>query len=158
MKQRNMVEDKLIDPRQGKSIIDKDGNEDHSQAGGPLAVALRIEQRDSLGDRVRELIRSEKLALEALEAGYETFEEADDFDVPDDDTFDPQTPYEEVFAGSIQEDLVERSNYQREQLKNMSKEQAKEFLGAMDPTVVREVLAELEPAPIAPAPAPKAPE
>lgn len=146
-----MKEEKLIDPRRGRSELDERGREDHSKSGGPLAIALNVVQRDNLGERVREMIRSERLALAAREEGYETFEEADDFNVPDDDTFDPQTPYEEVFEGSIQEDMAERYRHQQEQLKDAHPARVKEFLAAMDPQVLDDVYRELRPAPKAPA-------
>lgn len=41
------------------------------------------------------MVRSERLAREVAEQGYETFEEADDFDVGDD--YEPNTQYEETF-------------------------------------------------------------
>lgn len=50
-------------------------------------------------ERIRALIRSERLAAEAAAAGAETWEEADDFDIGDD--FDPESPYEEVFEGAF---------------------------------------------------------
>lgn len=147
MKATNMKEDKLVDPRLGKSTITKTGQEDHSESGGPLAAALRIEQRDNLGERVRALIKSEKLAQEAIESGYETFEESDDFTVEDDDTFDPQTPYEEIFEGSVVDDAVQRYQQQREQLKNASREQVKAMVEAMDPKTLAEVMASIKPPP-----------
>lgn len=48
------------------------------------------------------MVRSERLAQEAMAAGYETFEESDDFDIPD-DPLDPATPYENEFEPSLQE-------------------------------------------------------
>lgn len=50
-------------------------------------------------ERIRALIRSERLAAEAAAAGAETWEEADDFDVGDD--YDPTSPYEEMFEGAF---------------------------------------------------------
>lgn len=47
------------------------------------------------GERIRGIIRGERLKQEMEAAGRETFEEADDFDVGDD--YDPSSPYEEVF-------------------------------------------------------------
>lgn len=146
-----MREEKLVDPRRGKSVLTKDGAEDHTQSGGPLASALNILQRDNLGDRVRELIRSERLAIAAREEGYETFEEADDFNVPDDDTFDPATPYEEVFEGSVQEDMQLRYKHQQDQLKKADAARVQEFLAAMDPEVLEEAYAKVRPAPKVPA-------
>lgn len=140
---KTMKEEKLTHPMLGKSKLTEDGSEDHSNSGGPMIAALRIEQRDNLGQRVRELILSEKLAMEAASAGYETFEDADDFDVPEDDTFDPQTPYEEVFTGSIQEDVEERTKHQRDQLRGIKSPKIKEFLEAMDPAEARAAILEL---------------
>lgn len=61
----------------------------------PMAPPVGFKPAPSLADQIREMVRSERLAREVAEAGYETFEEADDFDVGDD--FDPSTPYEESF-------------------------------------------------------------
>lgn len=61
----------------------------------PMAPPLGYKQQPSMVDHIRNMIRSEKLRQEALDAGYETFEEADDFDVGDD--IDPHSPYEVDF-------------------------------------------------------------
>lgn len=137
-----MVEEKLIDPTKGRSELNEYGQEDHSKGGGPLAAALNLVQRDNLGDRVRELIKSEKLKLEAATAGYESFEDADDFDVGD-ETFDPQTPYEEIFEGSVKEDMTERFAEQKAQLKNVKADRIKEFLGGMDQAELLKAVREL---------------
>lgn len=57
-----------------------------------MAPPVGYKPAPSLADQIREMVRSERLAREAAEAGYETFEEADDFDVGDD--FDPSSPWE----------------------------------------------------------------
>lgn len=129
---------KRPDPRNphSRAALTKEpgAREDHSQSGGQVAAAVNIavHHRDNLGERVQEMVRSERMRLAALEAGYETFAEADDFDV-DDDSYDPATPYEEVFAGSIQEDVEARYKEQQEALKNTKAEELKLFLEAMDP-------------------------
>lgn len=129
---------KKPDPRNpySRATLTKEAGarEDHSKTGGPLAAAVNIavHHRDNLGERVQEMIRSERMALAAVQAGYETFAESDDFDV-DDDTYDPATPYEEVFAGSIQEDVEARYKEQQEALKKTKAEDLKLFLEAMDP-------------------------
>ena len=61
----------------------------------PMAPPVGYKKQPSMVDHIRELIRSEKLRLAAEEAGHESFEEADDFDVGDD--YDPSTPYEADF-------------------------------------------------------------
>lgn len=150
---KEMKEEKLVDPTRGSSVLTKDGSEDHSKSGGPLSVAVKMVQRDNLGERVRAVIRSEKLEREAIEAGYETFAQADDFNIPDDDSYDPQTPYEEIFEGSVQEDMAERYKHQQTQLRAVKADKLKELLGAMDPVEVRKALEELHPEPEAGPPA-----
>lgn len=59
----------------------------------PVSVPAYIKKYDQR-DTIKELIR-QALSQEAQDAGYETFEEADDFDVGDD--YDPSSPYEEQF-------------------------------------------------------------
>jgi len=61
----------------------------------PVAPPVGYKAAPSLSDQIREMVRSERLALEAAQGGFETFEEADDFEVGDD--YDPSTPYEETF-------------------------------------------------------------
>ncbi|AXH77126.1 MAG: hypothetical protein [Microviridae sp.] len=59
----------------------------------PVAIPAYIQKYDQR-DSIKEMIR-QALSQEAEHAGFETFEEADDFDVGDD--FDPSSPYEEQF-------------------------------------------------------------
>lgn len=64
-----------------------------------IAPPIGYIQQPTIFERVRDLIRSERLRQEAEAAGAESFEEADDFDVPDEiypasayefeDNFDP---------------------------------------------------------------------
>lgn len=61
----------------------------------PMEVPLHLQAGPSLSDTVRRLIQGE-LSKIADDSGYETFEEADDFDI-EDDPADPHTPYEAVF-------------------------------------------------------------
>lgn len=62
----------------------------------PVRLPVGFQHRDNFAERVRQIVRSERLKAEAEAMGAETFEEADDFDVPD-DPIDPQTPYEADF-------------------------------------------------------------
>lgn len=61
----------------------------------PVAPPLGYVKQDSLAKKMREMIMSEQLKAAAREAGVETFEEADDFNVGDD--YDPTSPWEEEF-------------------------------------------------------------
>lgn len=70
--------------------LDDNGHEILSQER--LAVPVRFKRSQTLTEQIRAVIRSEALASEAQAMGFETFEEADDFDVGDD--YDPRSQYE----------------------------------------------------------------
>ena len=61
-----------------------------STVGGPMALPLGMTRPLTLQEQMAQFFRSAKIREELDAAGYETFEEADDFDVGDD--FDPSTP------------------------------------------------------------------
>lgn len=61
----------------------------------PIAPPIGYKKAPSISETIRNMIRSERLKQEAEAQGFESFEEADDFDVGDD--YDPKSPYEEVF-------------------------------------------------------------
>lgn len=76
--------------------------EDHFHVDGleyvdstPVETPVKFRGGLSADEKIRNMIRSERLAQLALSQGLETFEEADDFDVGDD--YDPTSPYEETF-------------------------------------------------------------
>lgn len=59
----------------------------------PVAPPVGFVRQKSLAEQIREMVRSERLRQEVEAQGYETFEEADDFDVDEDDPL-PFTPYQ----------------------------------------------------------------
>lgn len=67
----------------------------------PLAPPVGYKAAPSLAEQIREMVRSERLAREVAEAGYETFEESDDFEVDDD--YVVNSPYENEFDPPISE-------------------------------------------------------
>lgn len=71
-----------------------------------IAPPVGFIKQPSLTEQIRAMVRSEALRQEAEAAGAETFEEADDFDVPD---FDPSSPYENEFDPPLRdlEPLIE---------------------------------------------------
>lgn len=71
----------------------------------PVALPVGFRRPPTLAETVRKLVRSEELRRAAEVAGFESAEEADDFDV-DDDTYDPKSPYERHFDP----DVKDRSN------------------------------------------------
>lgn len=50
----------------------------------PMAPPVGFVKQPSMIENIRNMIRSEALRQAALETGHESFEDADDFDVPDD--------------------------------------------------------------------------
>lgn len=94
-------ENMLLDPDTGEIFLDEaltrkplctfdeDGREvlDVSQ----VAVPLRFKAQENISQQVARLVETH-LSVMAADQGYETFEDADDFDVGDD--YDPQSPYE----------------------------------------------------------------
>lgn len=108
------LEHKGMDPETGHVVPDPT----------PMAPPIGYKRQPSMVEIVREMVRSERLAAEVGAAGYETFEEADDFDVgdePDDlksgfeNDFDP--PIRELAAAGAEE--VKKRN-------TAAKEKAKE--------------------------------
>lgn len=78
----------------------------------PVAPPVGYKKQPTMVEHIRNMIRSERLAMETAAAGAETFEESEDFDIGDD--FDPRTPYENDFDPSYQEIVssVEESRQQ----------------------------------------------
>lgn len=62
----------------------------------PMSLPIGMERPETLQEKMRRLVRDEVFNSRLAQDGVETFEEADNFDVPD-DPIDPTTPYEENF-------------------------------------------------------------
>lgn len=95
----------------------------------PMQPPVGYKKSPSISDQIAQAVRSQRLAEEAAAAGFETFEEADDFDVGDD--FDPETPFENEFDVPVKE-LKRRAKADRqrresarETVDEASKKQAK---------------------------------
>lgn len=80
-----------------KKRMSKDGGEVLDPK--PRFVKTGIKKPESIQDQIKRMIRSERMAQAANKEGYESFEEADDFEVGDD--YDPKTPWEEDFEGQF---------------------------------------------------------
>lgn len=71
----------------------------------PIAPPIGYKKAPSMVEIVRDMVKGERLAQAAREAGAETFEEAEDFDVPDDPP-DLRSPFENTFDPPISELLA----------------------------------------------------
>lgn len=78
----------------GRSIMAKDGSEVPDPR--PMALPVGFERPESVQDMIRRLVRDQSLQADLEASGVETFEDADDFDVPD-DMVPPFSPHEEDF-------------------------------------------------------------
>lgn len=79
--------------KEERKAFDQEGRELNDPT--PISVPVRFTTPESEVDRLRRFLRSEQLSRELDAQGFDTAEEADDFDVGDD--YDPTSPYEEVF-------------------------------------------------------------
>lgn len=61
----------------------------------PIAIPLGMKRPESIQEMVARLVRQERFRAALGKDDYESFEEADDFDVDDD--YDPTTPFEQHF-------------------------------------------------------------
>lgn len=57
----------------------------------PVCLPVRLKRTDALTEQIRRVIR-EEASRRASDAGFESFEEADDFEIEDD--YDPRSPHE----------------------------------------------------------------
>jgi len=85
---RHRIRTARLDPK-GREIVDP----------VPVAPPIGYIKQESLHEQIARMVRSERLRQEAEAAGFETFEEADDFDVGDD--YDPSSTFEEQFYGQF---------------------------------------------------------
>lgn len=95
VKVRDMIEERPILNHKGRRQT-ADGAELPDPT--PVAPPIGYNPQKSMFDHVRDMVRSERLKQEAEAAGFETAEEADDFEVGDD--YDPTSPYEHDFDRS----------------------------------------------------------
>lgn len=61
----------------------------------PVEIPARFKRPETLAEQIRRVTQG-ALSLQAQEQGFESFEEAEDFEI-DDDSFDPSSPYEEIW-------------------------------------------------------------
>lgn len=85
---REFTADQLYGPEAGPEVD-----------GSPVAVPAGFKKPETMEERIRRFVRNE-LSSEAAQAGAESFDEANDFDIPD-DPVDPSTPFEEFFDPAL---------------------------------------------------------
>lgn len=89
----------MVDPETGEMLNVSSGMNALGQEipdPVPMEIPVGMHQGATLADTVRRMVQNQLLAVAAEAEGFETFEEADDFEL-EDDPADPHTPYEAVF-------------------------------------------------------------
>lgn len=83
----------------------------------PIAPPIGYVQQPHLWEQIRNMVRSEQLAYAAREAGAETFEEAEDMGIGDDDDAMPDSPWEDEFEGSTLAELKSLQEFAAKEIK-----------------------------------------
>lgn len=95
----------LVSPDEVRLVrLDEKGRE-IPQPGGPV-IPVGFRRPETLQEQIQRLIRF-SMSRQAVEAGMESFEDADDFDVDDGDSM-PDTPYEVDFDPILGRDVSKR--------------------------------------------------
>lgn len=90
-----------LDEREGRKRFNTKGAEISDRT--PVAMPLGWKRPESIEEKMRRIIR-ESLSQRAMEEGFETFDESDDFDMGDEDGLPmPYSPHEMT---TMQEDFV----------------------------------------------------
>lgn len=83
----------------GRAFLNQHGHEVPDPT--PMEPAIGFKREPTLHEKMREMIRGELLARQAIAAGQETFEEADDFDTGEDDVARSPFEVEQEFEGDL---------------------------------------------------------
>lgn len=102
-----------VDPGTGEVISTLDENRSELLDGTPVAPPIGYVKQPTMHEIMRQFVASEMLRKEAEANGFDNAEEADDFDVGDDDEIRRHTQYEldadpEYLAARA--DLIDRHN------------------------------------------------
>lgn len=95
-------------------MLDENGHEMLDDT--PIEVPVRLKRPETLQEQIRRFFRSEEINQAIENAGFETFEEADDFEVDD---YEPRSPHEQNINQEIeginndQDALFQQYNEQR---------------------------------------------
>lgn len=135
--QDEAVMDAVVAHPKGKPLTEAGGE---VVDGIPLEPPLGYVRTEPLAVQIRNQVILQKALLAAEEAGDDTFEEADDFDVGDD--YDPTSPYEVDFDPMSDEDKAALASQGRDIERSLSQEQKEKFARA---TSARSVTKEAEP-------------
>jgi len=100
----------------GNARLDPNGAEVLDET--PIMIPSGLTRPETLAEKVAHMLRGERMRMAAEAQGFETFDEAEDFDVDDD--YDPHSQWENDFdvpldelrrrAFQLREEIAERQN------------------------------------------------
>lgn len=102
----------------------------------PLAPPIGYKHQPSMVEIVRDMIKSNNLALAAQSAGKETFEEAEDFDIPD-DPVQLVSQWENQHDPSLQDLLAAGKEIEKAAARKKQEEDAKKAVLRKSPTAAQ---------------------
>lgn len=120
----------VVDAESGVEVQDQLGRE--LLDGTPIAPPVGYRKTPTMVEHIREMVRSERLAAEAAAAGFETFEEADDFNIADEDGEMPSSPHENEFDPPVKEMLAEGKAAKEKREREEAAEKRRQELEADD--------------------------
>lgn len=120
-----------FNPDTGEFVLVQDNRGHEVPDPKPLEVPAGFKKPELLADTVRRLVRSEQFQRDLDNAGLETFDDADDFEVDDD--FDPSTPYETFFDPVLGKEITPLEFKTREEhYKSQYVKASQEYYKAVD--------------------------
>lgn len=106
-----MAKETIVNPFTGETVsvnhLDRRGQPMTPWGGEildpiPMAPPVGYKRQPTMVEHIRNIVRSERLAQEMAAAGFDTFEESEDFEVGDEDA-DPASQWENDFDPPINE-------------------------------------------------------
>lgn len=102
----------------------------------PMSMPSGFKRPETLAEQVQRLVRTQ-VSRQAEEAGFETFEDSEDFDVDDD--FDPTSPYEAFFDPALNREIsADEFNRNHELYKKRYMQAQQEYFSKIDEQEIME--------------------
>lgn len=102
-----------------KKVVKNFKNLFEANDGKPAAIPVNYQRPPTLHEQIARFVHSAQLRQELAAAGAETFEESEDFDVPDDNAHDMTSPHERFYDEDLGREI---SNAERPYVNELKKE------------------------------------
>lgn len=102
-----------------KNILKRFTNRTEENDGVPAGIPVNYRRPPTLQEQIARFVQSAQIRQELANAGVETFEESEDFDVPDDNAHDMTSPYERHYDDELGREI---SNAERPYVNELKKQ------------------------------------